>query len=124
VTRRRGSPETTRVLLAVPGLLSEIIKDAGSKHGDIDFVGDLQSLGEVPAAMRATAANAVVCSLPGAALPTMFNELLAEHPHARIVAIDADGRHSTLYELRLQRTALGELSPDELLDAIRRRGAV
>jgi DNA-binding NarL/FixJ family response regulator len=116
-------PEPTRVLLAAtPGLLGEIIKDAAQKEGGIHIVGHLHSLDELPAAVRRASAEVVVCGLPGAALPGVFEELLTEHPRTTVVAIEADGRRSALYRLRPQRTPIGELSPRQLLDVIREAG--
>ncbi len=111
------------LLAATPGLLGEIIKDAATKEGGIDIVGDLRSLNELPEAVQRADAEVVVCGLPGAALPGLFEEVLTKHPRATVVAIEADGRHSALYRLRPQRSPLGELSPRQLLDVIRAAGA-
>ena len=53
-------------------------------------------------------------------------ELLVRNTRSRVVSVGEHGRESVLWELWPRRVPLPELSPDELLDAIRasvRRGA-
>jgi hypothetical protein len=52
------------------------------------------------------------------AAEAQIEPLLRTHPHARILGIENDGRRSFLWELRPHRSALGEVSPDALLDAL------
>lgn len=45
--------------------------------------------------------------------------MLLNAPRSRVLALSSDARQAFLYELRPHRTALGELSRDRLLDAVR-----
>jgi DNA-binding NarL/FixJ family response regulator len=113
-------PESTRVLLAgTRGLLGEIIMEAARTERDIEIVGQLDSLDELPDATRLASVDVIVCGLPVAALPGLFDELLTANPRATVVAIEADGRRGAVYRMRPQRSPMGELSPRELLEVIR-----
>jgi hypothetical protein len=51
-----------------------------------------------------------------------LESFLYRHPSMQLIAIDDDGRFTSLYELRPHHVALGNLSPQGLVDTI--RGAV
>jgi DNA-binding NarL/FixJ family response regulator len=44
---------------------------------------------------------------------------LQRWPRARLLTVQTNGRESVLYELQTRATSLGELSPKQLVDAIR-----
>ncbi len=48
-----------------------------------------------------------------------YDALLYAHPRLRLVAIAGDGKGGAVYELLPSRVALGEFSPEVLVDAIR-----
>jgi hypothetical protein len=66
--------------------------------------------------------DVVVLGLPSADLPKEWEAALYEHPHLKLLAITMDGRRAFLHELAPRATPLGEVSPELLLDAIRRAG--
>jgi hypothetical protein len=49
----------------------------------------------------------------------LASALLRQHPHLKIFAIANQGE-SSLFEMRPQRLSLGELSPQRLIEAIRK----
>ena len=51
-------------------------------------------------------------------LPAEARRLLEHHPWAKVLSVSHDGRVAVLYELRPRRTALGEASPEKILDTI------
>jgi DNA-binding NarL/FixJ family response regulator len=46
-------------------------------------------------------------------------ELLERRPRVQVMAVSGDGRRTTLYGLRPHREPLGEVEPDQLVEAIR-----
>jgi hypothetical protein len=50
-----------------------------------------------------------------------YDEVLYSHPRLRLLALDHRGASTCLYELRPHRMALGELSPELIRTAVRRR---
>jgi hypothetical protein len=56
--------------------------------------------------------------------PSVPLRILTALPHARVVAVAANGRSAALYVLRPQRQALGEISPKTLVDALRQETKV
>jgi hypothetical protein len=64
-------------------------------------------------------ADVVVVSPPDPEHDTEAVNLLYRSPRTRVLALDAGGRRAFLYELRPHRTALGELSRESLLAALR-----
>jgi hypothetical protein len=71
------------------------------------------------------AVHADVAVLAGGAdgLPAVGRELLDHHPCLHVMAVRRDGRDASLYELRPCERRLGGISPDVLLEAVRRAGA-
>jgi len=52
---------------------------------------------------------------------SVCEEVLFAHPHLRVLGLEGDGRRGSLYELQPRRIALGELSAEGLVAAIRER---
>lgn len=64
-------------------------------------------------------ADVVVLSQPDPDNDTAPLSMLYRSPRTRVLALGTDARRSVLYELRPHRTALGELSRESLLGALR-----
>jgi hypothetical protein len=82
---------------------------------DIDLVGELCA-GDAPAALNAHPADFAIVGSDDAQLA---GDLLAIAPRLKLLAVIDDGRDAALYELRPQKVALGELSPERLVGIIR-----
>ena len=52
-------------------------------------------------------------------LPPECRRLLRGHPWTKVLSVTHDGRIAVLYELLPRRTALGEASPQNILETIR-----
>ena len=64
--------------------------------------------------------DADVAVVAGSEMATAnYEALLYAHPRLRLVVIAGDGRGAVVYELHPTRMALGEFSPEVLVDAIR-----
>lgn len=110
--------ERTRiVLIDMSPLLREIVREIIVREPDLEIVAEHEST-DVAAAIAGdhpdfvivgpdAATNGQVCSLVGAGLGL------------RALEVHSDGKESVLYELRPRRIALGEISSETLLRAIR-----
>jgi hypothetical protein len=72
----------------------------------------------IRAAVRKTRADVVILNEPAAGPPQDHQELLYSRPHLGVLSITSDGRHIFLHKFRPVRIALGEVSPDSLVQAI------
>jgi DNA-binding NarL/FixJ family response regulator len=102
----------------MPRMMRDVFKQM-LEQPDIEIVGELDDpLGLLLAAGR-THADVVILGLNDAEFPGVSTHLLSEYPHIKILGVTEDGRRAYLYELRPQKVAVGEVSPQGLLKAIR-----
>jgi DNA-binding NarL/FixJ family response regulator len=105
---------TLRILVVgLPRLVREMIERSLAAQPDMEVLGGRDS----------DSPDFVVCGLDFPWLPDQYRELLEEQPRARVLGIEAAGGHAYLYELRPQRVAIGEVSPDDIVAAIRTTAA-
>lgn len=107
-----------RVVLAeMPRMLRDIVHGVLAAQPDVA----LSSVAAADALADAvTRLDADVAILAESAPPADDHAaLLYAHPHLRLVGISSDGRAGHLYELRPHRVALGALSPESLVEAVR-----
>jgi DNA-binding NarL/FixJ family response regulator len=110
--------ERIRILLVgVPPLMADILR--GSAEPDVAVVGERRADGDLVEALDEVAANAVIVGTAEPGLPSAAALLFSRRPAVKVVGITGDARRATLYELRLQRQIIGEVSPSELVGAIR-----
>lgn len=97
----------------VSGLLRDIIETTLAAQQDIEIIGSVTS-GPPP--------DVVVIGLRESERPETAEDLFGHYPYARVLGIAGDGRRAYMHELRPHRVALGELSPDQLIEAVRQAG--
>ncbi len=115
-----ASLQRIRILLVeMPRLLSDIIAETVKSQYDMELVGELANRAGLLAAVDRMGVDVVVVRVNDSELPFEFESLLATHSFIRVLGVAEDGRRSFLYELRPQMTLLGEVSPLELVEAIR-----
>jgi DNA-binding NarL/FixJ family response regulator len=119
----QAAVQRTRILLVeMPRMLSDIITDAVNHSSDlevVDVLPDRSSMSEVVTMKRA---DVVVLRLRNDELPDECEEcraVLNAHPRMKVLGVSADSHRTFLFELRPKLSAIGEVSPEELLDAIR-----
>ncbi len=100
-------------------MLSDIITDIVTSQADMEIVGTLADPAAIAATVAETDADVVVLGLPDEELPSEYVALLGARPQTRLLGVSGDGRRAFLYELRPYRSALGEVSPEALVEAIR-----
>ncbi len=114
----------TRIVLAgISRMLSDIITDVVTSQADMEMVGMVADPGMLATTVAEADADVVVLGVPDAELPSEYTMLLGARPQTRLLGVSGDGRRAFLYELRPHRSALGEVSPQALVEAIRAAGA-
>ncbi len=108
------------VLVQLPQILCGIIRAAAAERSDTEIVAELAEGDSIVAAVEKWSADAVVIGLPeGARVEQACGELLAAQPRTKVLGVTDAGRQVLLCELRPTTTALGQLSPHGLVEAIR-----
>ena len=109
-----------RVLLVeLPRVMRDIIRDAIGAEGGISLVGETTGDVDLASLVQATRADVVVIGLADARLPDAAKRLLTRHPAVRVLGVVNDGRDAVMYELRAHGEPLGEISPRALAAALR-----
>jgi DNA-binding NarL/FixJ family response regulator len=104
-------------IVELPRMLRDIVVSMLATAVDIEVVTPSGSTSAFDAG-----ADVVILNLDDVEPFDVLQELLAANPRLRVVAIAADGRRITLYELRPHRTPLGELSAAGLVAVVRDAG--
>jgi DNA-binding NarL/FixJ family response regulator len=113
----------TRVVLArLPGILLGVLRQILDQP-DLEVVGVVEDPAMVLGTVERTSADVVVLGEDGDSAGVAAR-VVERHPGVNVLAVTPDARQAFLYRLRPTRTALGELSPDRLLTAIRAPGDV
>ena len=109
----------------MPRMLLDMITDIVAPHAEMMIAGEAQDMADIRVAVKKTRADVVILTEPAMGPPQNYQELLYSRRHLGVLSITSDGRQFFLHKLRPVRTALGEVSPDRLVQAIQssaRRG--
>jgi len=107
----------TRILLAdLPRLLREIVTDALVAQTDMEVVGSVTGRPSLDRAVEEAQIDVIVI---GRDDPNLATALLKQRPPVAVIAVTGDARETGLYELRLRRVGLPEISPAQLVETIR-----
>ena len=115
------------VLLAqMPRMMRDILSSALDAEPDMRVVGGIADAAE-PADAAGLARHVadeqpdvVIVGGDDAGAAAACDALLYRHPRLTVLVLGERGRQVTLCEMRPARTALGEIAPAQLVDAIRR----
>jgi DNA-binding NarL/FixJ family response regulator len=109
-----------RILLAArPRMLLDMFMDIVAPHADMLVAGTLQDTANIGAAVKKARADVVILAQPAIGPPENYRELLYSHPHLRVLSITSDCRQFFLHTLQPVCAALGEVSPESVVQAIR-----
>jgi DNA-binding NarL/FixJ family response regulator len=112
--------ERIRIVFAhLPLMLRDILRSAVAGQSDMEVVGEVAEVEELPFTLRRTAPDVVILGLHQWEVPELFTPLFDEDPWVKILAVTSDGREAVLYELRTHAMPIGEVSPQGLAKAIR-----
>ncbi|HEX8391843.1 MAG TPA: hypothetical protein VF665_05725 [Longimicrobium sp.] len=110
---------STRVLLvAVPPLLGDIVRDALAAEPGVTVVNG-GSAGELEDDVAAARADVLLAEDAGTELPDRYLRLMYRQPRLRLLLVSPDGRNAALWRMEPRRRALREVSPRALVDAVR-----
>ncbi len=113
--------EPIRVLLGdLPPLWRGVLRQTLVRQDDMIVVGEVDHPFGILLATARTAADVVILALPDSEFPAVCDHLLREYPRIKILAVAADPTRTALYEMRPHRVPIADVSPEELLDTIRR----
>jgi len=107
------------VLASLPRMLGEIVRKVLGTAADLEIVDTVASLEELGSALAVHAADVVIAGVSRPDGRGKFDALLRAHPAVRVFSLESDGRETVLYELRPHSVALGNVSPEALVAAIR-----
>jgi len=109
--------KTVRIVIgAVPKILREILDEVLASEPSFEVVHlEHANLREV---IDSLAPDLVVTMIDGG-VPEGYREFFRAHPTLRLLGIKEHGRNAFLVELQPQKVSLGELSPKDLVVAIR-----
>lgn len=122
----RGSVSTppspvphTRLLLAVPPLLADIVRDALAAEPGVEVMpagpADPDLLAE---RLASTPAEVVLAESGGAALTERHLELMYRHPRLTLLLVSPDGGTAATYRLAPERRVLARPTPGGLVQAV------
>lgn len=97
------------LVIDMPEILRGIIEDAIASEPDLQLLG----------AKPRVDPEVVIVGTPKSGDSDAAEAALARWPRSRVLMVATSGRHTVMYTLRPFRTELGELSPADLVAAIR-----
>jgi chemotaxis response regulator CheB len=107
------------VLIDMPQLLRQIIRDVVDTHPDMTVVRVHPRRVPLVEAVDRDEAQVVVFGQESAGLSRECRELLEVRPRVQVLTVSGDGTATTSYGLRSHREPFGEVEPAQLADAIR-----
>lgn len=114
------------LLVDMPRIVEEMIEQAVVAQPDMHVVGAVRDPESLVRAARETRPDFVIFGLPldgESGFPEACSELLEEQPRAKALGVAVEASNAYLYELRPERTPLGEVGPEEIVTAIRSAAA-
>jgi DNA-binding NarL/FixJ family response regulator len=109
-----------RILLVdMPRMLREILQNTLDSQPGMTVVRVHPTPVPLVEAVDQGRAQLVVFGQESPTLTPGCRELLEQRPRVHVMAVSGDGRRTTLYGLRPYREPLGEVEPEQLVEAIR-----
>ena len=100
-------------------MMLDILTEVIASQPDFEVVAAMTTAEEAGAAARRARANVTIVREAGGDAGLGPAVLVAAQRPMKVIALAADGQHGFLCELRPHRVALGEMSADRLVAAIR-----
>jgi DNA-binding NarL/FixJ family response regulator len=109
-----------RIILAeMPRKLHDIIEAIVAPHPDMRIVAQVMSRDRLVAAVNSTRADVIILELHRTESPSVLDGLLYQCPRVKVLVTTSDGRGTFVRELLPNEIALGDLSPEHLLETLR-----
>jgi hypothetical protein len=100
-------------------MLLDMVTDILAVHPEMMVSGTAQEAVGICTTVKKCKADVVILSEPVGRKHQDYSELLHSRPHLKVFSITSDGHRFFLHQLKPHRTALGEISPVSLIEAIR-----
>jgi hypothetical protein len=107
------------VLAALPRMLADIVESVVAAQPDMVLSSRVAGGAGLAGTLREEKPQVLIVGLSADEDAAHYDDLLFEHPRMKVLAITSTGRESILSELRPVRHAIGNVSPEGLMDAIR-----
>jgi hypothetical protein len=104
--------EETRVVLKLPRMLSDIIRDFLDAESNVEIVALLGAADPLEGALLRHAPDLVIVSEAEFRVPAAWLDLLEAHPGLRLLAMTTEGHRGALCEV------LGNVRPQELVTVV------
>lgn len=115
--------EYVRILLGrMPRMLRDIVAELVGAQEDMRIVGECAPGSSLRELARRLAPHVIILGVDGHEIPLDARVLVHERMATKVLAVEADGRHAWLYELRPHQVRIGEISSYTLIDTIRGAG--
>jgi hypothetical protein len=101
------------------GLLHDIVRDTLAAQPDMKVIGDAHDGGDLNPMLQAGNVDVVVVGAPRPEDFAVAIPILLTSPRIKVLAIAISGRRAMLYRLRPHQIPLGDMSPQDLVGAIR-----
>jgi hypothetical protein len=112
--------EDVRILLGrMPRMLRDIVAELVGSQDDMCIVGESAAGSSLRDLARRLAPHVIILGIDSREIPTDARLLVHEQAAMRVLAVEADGRHAWLYELRPHQVRIGEISAQSLVETIR-----
>ena len=102
----------------MPRMLLDMVTEIVMAHPDMMVSGKMQESADIRPAVKKAKADIVILSEPAGRQRQDHQKVLYSRPHLKVLSITSDGHRFFLHELRPFRAALGEISPESLVQAI------
>jgi len=107
------------LFVEIPQLLCDVLTGVLQQERDMELVQVLQEHTGLVAAVDSTAADVVILGVSDTDVAQVCGEVVAARPHTKVFAVVGGGRRVFLHEMRPRTVPLGEVSPQDLIHAIR-----
>jgi len=107
------------LITGMPQLLADIVRGTIRQHPDLRLLEESCGAEDLLRADRPEIPDVLIVGLEGTAIPAFCGPLLYGNPGLKVLAVSVTGEGTALYELRPHRVAIGNVTPDGLVDAIR-----
>ena len=108
------SSDSIRVLLAVEGLAGDLLERSLREHGGFDVLDRLGDISTIAHRARSTHPDFVVFGISEPGAPCEAARLFGDDPGVKVLTLETNSGRAVLCEL------IGDVAPDELVDALRR----
>lgn len=106
------------LLLEMPKLLRDILEHAIQHQSDFELLKDTRLAFQV-LTEQMVPPDVVILGLTAEKDTILVPALFARWPNAHVVTVTQSGDDAAVYELRPRRHALGQMSPDEIIESLR-----